>query len=159
MSQNHRPAAPAIDLTKKSSLFEVPYILLNRKLRKDVPADIQGLQRIEYLNENSLEPDSLIPQIVKYLVLEHTHPRNLFKKLSGNNRNKQLFFALEVLAHLRDNGRLPSASVRRLCPGSYLRGNDKDRVLSIMEDLGLIGSVNSKNGARLIKNLFSEPLR
>jgi hypothetical protein len=26
MSQNHRPAAPAIDLTKKSSLFEVPYI-------------------------------------------------------------------------------------------------------------------------------------
>jgi hypothetical protein len=25
MSQNHRPAAPAIDLTKKSSLFEVPY--------------------------------------------------------------------------------------------------------------------------------------
>jgi len=24
MSQNHRPAAPAIDLTKKSSLFEVP---------------------------------------------------------------------------------------------------------------------------------------
>jgi hypothetical protein len=26
MSQNHRPAAPAIDLTKKSSLFEVPYL-------------------------------------------------------------------------------------------------------------------------------------
>jgi hypothetical protein len=25
MSQNHRPAAPAIDLTKKSSLFEVPF--------------------------------------------------------------------------------------------------------------------------------------
>jgi hypothetical protein len=25
MSQNHRPAAPAIDLTKKSPLFEVPY--------------------------------------------------------------------------------------------------------------------------------------
>jgi hypothetical protein len=24
MSKNHRPAAPAIDLTKKSSLFEVP---------------------------------------------------------------------------------------------------------------------------------------
>ena len=25
MSQNHRPAAPAIDPTKKSSLFEVPF--------------------------------------------------------------------------------------------------------------------------------------
>jgi hypothetical protein len=28
MSQNHRPAAPAIDLTKKSSLFEVPIRIL-----------------------------------------------------------------------------------------------------------------------------------
>ena len=27
MSQNHRPAAPAIDPTKKSSLFEVPFKL------------------------------------------------------------------------------------------------------------------------------------
>jgi hypothetical protein len=30
MSQNHRPAAPAIDPTKKSSLFEVPYNLRSR---------------------------------------------------------------------------------------------------------------------------------
>jgi Winged helix-turn helix len=30
MSQNHRHAAPAIDPTKKSSLFEVPYNLLHR---------------------------------------------------------------------------------------------------------------------------------
>src|SRR5215471_1035600 len=42
------------------------YILLNRKLKKTVPADIQGLQRIEYADVNSLEPDGLIPQIVKY---------------------------------------------------------------------------------------------
>jgi hypothetical protein len=30
MSQNHRPAAPAIDLTKKSSLFEVPFNQLSQ---------------------------------------------------------------------------------------------------------------------------------
>jgi hypothetical protein len=30
MSQNHRRAAPAIDPTKKSSLFEVPYNIYNQ---------------------------------------------------------------------------------------------------------------------------------
>jgi hypothetical protein len=35
MSQNHRPAAPAIDPTKKSSLFEVP---LSNKFNSFSPA-------------------------------------------------------------------------------------------------------------------------
>jgi hypothetical protein len=40
MSQNHRPAAPAIDPTKKSSLFEVPSTCSFRILTRspdDVP--------------------------------------------------------------------------------------------------------------------------
>ena len=41
------------------------YILLNRKLKKTVPADIQGLQRIEYADVRSLNADGLIPQIEK----------------------------------------------------------------------------------------------
>jgi len=41
------------------------YILLNRKLSKGVPADIQGL--IEYESVTSLGADGLIPQIVKSL--------------------------------------------------------------------------------------------
>lgn len=100
------------------------YILLNCKLKKNVPADIQGLQRIEYAAVDLLKPDGLIPQIVKYLVHERTHPRNIYNVLTGNNRTKQFFFALEVLAHLRDNARLSKADLRRLCPGSYLRDSD-----------------------------------
>jgi hypothetical protein len=83
------------------------YILLNRKLKKTVPADIQGLQRIEYSDVRSLRADGLIPQIEKYLVRERTHPRNIYNQLSGNNRNKQFYFALEVLAHLRTTGVYP----------------------------------------------------
>jgi hypothetical protein len=65
------------------------YILLNRKLRKNVPADIQGLQRIEYSSVQSLNADGLIPQLVKYLVRNLTHPRNIENSLSGTSRNKQ----------------------------------------------------------------------
>jgi hypothetical protein len=135
------------------------YILLNRKLKKNVPADIQGLQRIEYESVKSLDSDGLIPQIVKYLVRERTHPRNIYNSLTGNNRTKQFFFALEVLAHFRDNTRLPSTGVRRLCPGSYLRDSDRELVLSKMEELGLLGSLTTKKGAQLTKNLFPELLK
>jgi hypothetical protein len=58
------------------------YILLNRKLKKTVPADIQGLQRIEYSDVRSLRADGLIPQIEKYLVRERTHPRNIYNQLT-----------------------------------------------------------------------------
>jgi hypothetical protein len=135
------------------------YILLNRKLKKTVPADIQGLQRIEYTDVKSLEPDGLIPQIEKYLVRELTHPRNIYTALSGNNRTRQFFFALEVLAHLRDHTHLRYAETRSLCPGSYLRENDRDHVLATMEELRLLGSIHSKKGARLTKNLFPELLK
>ena len=135
------------------------YILLNRKLKKDVPADIQGLQRIEYDSVHSLDVDGLIPQIVKYLVRERTHPRNIYSALSGNNRSKQFFFALEVLAHLRDNARLPPMEVRRLSPGSYLRDADRDLVLAGMVELGLLRTLSSRKGAQLAKNLFPELLK
>ncbi len=135
------------------------YILLNRKLKKNVPADIQGLQRIEYDSVNSLDTDGLIPQIVKYLVRQHTHPRNIYNALTGNNRTKQFFFALEVLAYLRDNARLPSAEIRRLCPGSYLRDTDRELVLEKMAERGLLGSISSRKGPKLTKNLFPELLK
>jgi hypothetical protein len=135
------------------------YILLNRKLNKGVPADIQGLQRIEYDSVTSLESSGLIPQIVKGLVRDHTHPRNIFNALSGNNRNKQFYFALEVLAHLRDNARLSPDEMRRLCPGSYLRTSDREAVMQTMGELNLLGTLKSAKGVTLRKNLFPEILK
>jgi len=135
------------------------FILLNRKLSKGVPADIQGLQRMEYDSVTSLDSDGLIPQIVKALVREQTHPRNIYDRLTGNNRSKQFYFALEALSHLRDYNRLSPADVGRLSPGSYLRNRDRDLVLQVMEDLGLIGSLGSAKGATLKKNLFPEKLK
>jgi hypothetical protein len=135
------------------------YILLNRKLSKGVPADIQGLQRIEYESVTSLDAGGLIPEIVKSLVHDHTHPRNIYNTLTGNTRTKQFYFALEALAHLRDYARLSPADVRRLCPGSYLREGDREKVLGKMADLGLLGTAGSAKGATLRKDLFPDVLK
>lgn len=135
------------------------YILLNRKLTNGVPADIQGLQRIEYDSVTSLDANGLIPQIVKGLVRDQTHPRNIYNGLTGNSRTKQFYFALEVLAHLRDNARLSPADVRRLSPGSYLRERDRELVLELMAELGLLGSLGSARGPVLTKTLFPERLK
>src|SRR6266498_1661027 len=73
------------------------YILLNHKLSKGVPADIQGLQRIEYDKPKGFGANHLMPLIVKYLVKDHTHPRNVLNALSGDNRDMKFYFALSAL--------------------------------------------------------------
>jgi hypothetical protein len=62
------------------------YILLNKRLSKGVPADIQGLQRIEYDSPKGLQPGSLLPLIVRYLVKDQTHPKNIYNSLGADNR-------------------------------------------------------------------------
>ena len=148
----------ALELGLAEGLGVDYYILLDRRLAKGVPADIQGLQRIEY-DSFDLRESGLVPQIVRYLVRESTHPRNIFNELSGKNRNKKFYFALGVLAHLRDNARLSSNESTRLGQGTYLRDEDRSSVLETMVDLGLIGSLGSAKGARLLKKLFPEQLR
>jgi hypothetical protein len=83
----------ALEIGLAEGLGKDYYILLNKNLKKNVPSDIQGLQRIEYDDPGSLGVTGLIPQLIKYLVREHTHPRNIYNELSGNNRTKQFFFA------------------------------------------------------------------
>jgi hypothetical protein len=135
------------------------YILLNKKLSKGVPADIQGIQRIEYGSPGGLGPGDLLPNLVKYLVREHTHPRNIYAALTADNREVKYYFALSVLAHLRDNKRLTSDDVTRLSRGTYLRKDTKGGVLDTLQSLGLIGNWGTKNGATLKKNLYPEELR
>src|SRR5262245_52547028 len=97
------------------------YVLVNKKRSKDVPSDIKGLQRIEYSSPTALDSTGLIPNLVRYLVREYTHPRRVWENLSSTNRDKKFYFALAVMAHFRDNKRLTHVDTRRLSQGLYLR--------------------------------------
>jgi hypothetical protein len=135
------------------------YVLLNSTLSKGVPADIQGLQRIEYDNPKGFGSKDLFPSLVKYLVKNYTHPRNIFDALVGENRQTKFYFALSVLAHLRDNKRMSRADIPGLVRGTYLRREAQDEVLGTLVSLGLISSWETKRGAMLRKNLFPELLK
>lgn len=135
------------------------YILLNRKLSAGVPADIQGLQRIEYEDTMGFGQGALLPSIVKYLVKDHTHPKNIFNALTGDNREMKFFFALAILAHLRDNKRITRADVPRLVRGTYLRKDAQTVVHDTLVSLGLISSWENKRGGALRKNLYPELLK
>lgn len=135
------------------------YILLNRKLSKGVPADVQGLQRIEYEDPKGLGPRALLPGVIKYLVKHHTHPRNIYNSLSAENKEAKFYFAISVLAHFRDTTYLSHGDISRLARGTYLRKDAQSEVLRTLLGLGIISSWETKRGATLQKNLFPEILK
>ncbi len=130
----------------------------NRGLSKGVPADIQGIQRIEYTSAKGMNRGDLVPSVVQYLVREHTHPRNIWDGLSNPNRDRKYYLALGMLAHLRDHRRLTLDDVRRLAHGTYLRKEAQDQVLDLLAELGLLGNRQSAKGATLRKNLYKEDI-
>ena len=135
------------------------YILLNGSLSKGVPADIQGLQRIQYKSPSGFDNDDLIPSILRYLAHDYTHLRNIYDDLGTKNRDLKFYFALAVLAHLRDSKRLSGDDITRICRGTYLHKDSRDEVLMLLSVKGLIKGVGNKKGASLEKNLFPESFR
>jgi len=149
----------ALEIGLADGLGAEYYILLDRKLSKGVPADIQGIQRIEYGSAKGLNKGDLLPSIVQYLVREHTHPRNIWNALGNPNRDKKYYLALGMLAHLRDHRRLTSEDMRRLARGTYLRKEAQDQIVGVLSDLGLLANRQAAKGMTLRKNLFKEDIR
>lgn len=133
------------------------YIMVNHSLSKNVPSDIQGLQRITYYNPSGFDSKDMIPQITRYLVKEFTHPKNIFNELSNENKDKKFYFALAILAHFRDNKYLTSNDIRLIGKGTYLRSEAHNEVLELLEQLELISGMR-RRGRQLKKNLFPEDL-
>lgn len=136
------------------------YILLNRTLTKGVPADIQGIQRIEYGSyAPPPDPDSLTPLIDRHLVRTKTHPRNIHDDLSGESKEAKYFFAMGILSHLRDNSRLTASDISRLARGSYLRQDGKDAVLDMLERSEFLAERRARRGAKLAKTIYKGPIK
>lgn len=123
-------------------------------------ADLIFLTLMDYKVEprHKFEKDDLIPQLVRYLVQDQTHPRNIYHALSGENREKN-YFALSILSHLRENRYLYHDDLRRLVKGTYLRKEAQDQVLQILEELSLLSPDRGGKGRILKKNVFPESLR
>lgn len=107
------------------------YILINKKLDKNVPSDIQGIQRIVYSSlKNS--SDSLRYQLIQYF-FKKSYPitRDLWGKLSRHNKSDKLFdLGLRILAFLRDHNAISLQESKEISKGLNLRTNDFQQVVN-----------------------------
>jgi hypothetical protein len=123
----------ALELGIADGLNADYYITLNRKHSKNVPSDIQGLQRIEY---SVLEKGdgSLHEQLQRYIVRQKTFVgKKLWALLREEERGDALFtFAIRVMCHFRDRSTLRPDKAKSLSKGLHLRAPQRDLVLGIL---------------------------
>jgi hypothetical protein len=116
------------------------YILFHpgRGSRREPPADLKGLQRLEYRKLDGSTPNSLAFQITEHLVKKLTHPRNIFDHLAGPDREKMFTVAMRILAHFKKSKFLRREDLSGLTRGTYLRRNSVTEILRLLKDRGLL---------------------
>ncbi len=143
----------ALELGLGDGLNADYYITLNRKHSKNVPSDIQGLQRIEY---KSLEKGdgSLHEQFQRYIVRQKTFVgKKLWALLREEERADALFtYAIRVVCHFRDRSLLKPERAKALSKGLMLRAPHRELVLECLRKNRYIKA--KKTDFVLARNVF-----
>jgi len=118
------------------------YILLNTRRSKNVPSDIQGLQRIEYTSYDYKKDSGLGYQLI-FSILGKEY---LVKKIRGalaeqQYVDKKIQLALKIMGHLRDYERLNQDNIKTLARGLRLRKTHTDNVLRVLENQKIIKKI------------------
>ena len=102
------------------------YILLNTNRSQDVPADVRGIQRLEYTRYDYRKPSGLGDALIHYILRKEYWVRKLWNEMPpGDKADKMLFLGLRIIAHLRDYERLTSENLQSLARGTRLRHDDR----------------------------------
>jgi hypothetical protein len=129
------------------------YIILNTKRSKEVPSDIRGLQRIEYVSYDYKVNKGLGYQIIKYILSKEHLYKKIEKQLKGDQKQEaNILLSLKIIAHTRENEIVTSENVVALGRGLRLRKDDRDKVMKILRDLRIIRK--NKNIHTRFKKVF-----
>jgi hypothetical protein len=132
------------------------YILLNSRQKKGVPADLQGLQRIEYTSFHGRDR-SLEFQFVKYFLSGLTYTRRTSARFGADpKREKLVIAALRILGFLRDHGEIKLDQVQGIAKGLNLRLADRKRVLKALHDVGVVRLQKGSKYYALDRDLFKK---
>lgn len=143
----------ALEIGLAEALGAKYYILLNSQQAKEVPSDIKGLQRINYSNYRYPDPEGLLNQLIRNIVVKDPILRRIWDKLGHTtNRDKRFYFALRTLAHLRDHRVLTERQADGLSVGTRLNADSRADTLRILKKMKLIRS--GRHGMRLQRRLF-----
>lgn len=127
-------------LRRKSS--KKYFILLNTRRSKNVPSDIQGLQRIEYTSYDYKKNSGLGYQLVFSILGKESLVKKIHGILVGHKYvEKKMQLALKILGHLRDHERLNHDNIKALARGLRLRQNDTEDVLQALESQKIVKKI------------------
>ena len=139
---------------KKQSLKKY-YILLNTRRSKNVPSDIQGLQRIEYTSYDYRKDSGLGYQLVFSILAKEYLVRKVQKELTGQKYlEKKVQLALKILGHLREHERLNQDNIKTLARGLRLRQGDTGNVLDVLVALKIIKKIADSKVYKKRRQIF-----
>jgi hypothetical protein len=130
----------SLELGLAEGLAEDYYVLFKpgRGSKREPPADLRGLQRIDYRTFSGTTPESLEYQLDEKLVRVHAHPRYIYDQLGGEDRNKKFILAMRILAFFRHYKRLRRVDLTKLRRGTYLRDAGVDEIMGLLKARRLI---------------------
>ena len=131
------------------------YILLNTKRSREVPADIRGIQRIEYTSYDFKRQAGLGDQLVQYILAKEYWIKRVWKDIpvAGKGEKKRLL-ALRILSHLRDYEKLTSENLVSLSKGSRLRKGDSQEVINVLRKHKLLRKLRNATAYKRGRQLF-----
>ncbi len=128
------------------------YILLNTRKSKEVPADIRGLQRLEYTSYDFKSGSGLGEQLVRYILSKEYLIKKLWQNIPASKKgDKKRLLMLKILAHFRDHERITPDNLKALSRGTHFRTEDIQDIFRILKKQRLV------RGARTYtkwKNIF-----
>lgn len=121
------------------------YILCNSNHSKEVPSDFKGLQRIQYSSyralgegRGTLDDTGLFHQMSFYLLRRHPLLRKVWTGYPTKTRSMQFYFAMRLMAGLREEGLIPHDQVKSFSTGTYLKEHERQKALGVLERQKLI---------------------
>lgn len=129
----------------KKKTLKPYYILLNSRRSGEVPADLRGLQRLEYTKLDYSQDIGLGNLLIKFLLTkEHSYKKISRQLYSHKNTEKIIRFCLYIVAHLRDHEKLALENLRKLSRGLRLRKKDRELAIELMVKSRLLKMRNTK---------------
>lgn len=132
------------------------YILNNNSIKKDVPSDIRGIDRIDYNWNKTKKAASLYQQLKNGIFKKQYLTARIWKQLEENYRGEEKFdLCLYILAMFKGvRKHITMAEIKQIARGfNFKKQEDYDEVATVLVKLKIFR--RNKNGElRLIRSLY-----
>jgi hypothetical protein len=150
----------ALELGLSQSLRKKPskpyYIVLNTNRSDDVPADIRGIQRLEYTSYDYRRVAGLGDQLITYILSKEYWIKKIWSAIpEAGNELKQRLMAVKVLAHMRENAQLTNDNLKSIARGTRLRDDDRQEVVDVLLKLKLIRKIRGSSAYTQRRRLYA----